>query len=161
MPNERGRDATPRGFYFRKFGQLRLNLFDLGFFVSDVLAHDGIEFLCLELVWVQALILGGRVVMTGAGGGNQFDLVAHVRAPLNLDAFGSQIRDHDVHATLLDGAQSASAHAQADETLLGFRPKSVAMQIGQKAAALAIVRVRNRITRFGAFARDLANSRHG
>jgi hypothetical protein len=35
------------------------------------------------------------------------------------------------------------------------------MQIGQKAAALAIVRMRNRVTRFGAFARDLANSRHG
>jgi hypothetical protein len=30
---------------------------------------------------VQALIFGGRVVMTGAGGGNQFDFVAHVRAP--------------------------------------------------------------------------------
>jgi hypothetical protein len=37
----------------------------------------------------------------------------------------------------------------------------VAMQIRQKAAALAIVGMRNRITRFGAFARDLANSRHG
>jgi hypothetical protein len=81
--------------------------------------------------------------------------------PLNLDAFGSQVCDHDVHSALLNGAQTASAHAQADETLFGFQPKSVAMQIGQKAASLAIVRVRNRITRFGAFARDLANSRHG
>jgi hypothetical protein len=34
------------------------------------------------------------------------------------------------------------------------------VQIGQKAAALTIVRVRNRITRFGALARDLADSRH-
>jgi hypothetical protein len=81
--------------------------------------------------------------------------------PLNLDTFGSQIRDHDVHTALLDGSQTAGAHAQADEALLGFQPKSVAMQIGEKAAALAIVRVRNRVTRFGAFARDLANSRHG
>jgi hypothetical protein len=82
-------------------------------------------------------------------------------SPLNLDALGPQIRHHDVHAALLNGTQTASAHAQADETLLGFRPKSVAMQIGQKAATLAIVRVRNRVTRFGAFARDLADSRHG
>jgi hypothetical protein len=81
--------------------------------------------------------------------------------PLNLQALGSQVGDHDLHAALLNGAQTASAHAQADETLLGFQPKSVAMQIGQKTPALAIVRVRNRITRFGAFARDLANSRHG
>ena len=82
-------------------------------------------------------------------------------SPLNLDALGSQVRDHYVDAALLDGAQTASRYPQADEALLGFRPKSVAMQIGQKAAALAIVRVRNRVTRFGAFARDLANSRHG
>jgi len=81
--------------------------------------------------------------------------------PLNLDALGSQVRDHDVHAALLNGAQTPSADPQADETLLGLQPKSVAMQIGQKAAALAIVSMRNCITRFGAFARDLANSRHG
>jgi hypothetical protein len=77
MPNERGCDAPPRGFYFGKLGQLRLKLFDLRFFVSDVLAHHGIEFLRLEFVRVQALIFGGRVVVTGAGGGNQFDFVAH------------------------------------------------------------------------------------
>ena len=87
-------------------------------------------------------------------------ILSRMYGPLNLDALGSQIRDHDIHAALFDGAQTASAHAQADETLLGFRPKSVAMQIRQKAAALAIVRVRNRITRFGPFTRDLANSRH-
>jgi hypothetical protein len=35
------------------------------------------------------------------------------------------------------------------------------VQIRQKAAPRAIIRMRNRITRFGAFARDLADSRHG
>src|ERR1700742_1969399 len=75
---ERGCDAPPRGFYFGKFGQRRPKLFDLRFFIFDVLADDRIEFLRLELVRMQALVLGGRVVMTGAGGRNQFDLVAHV-----------------------------------------------------------------------------------
>src|ERR1700743_3667069 len=75
---ERGCDAPPRGFYFGKFGQRRPKLFDLRFFVFDVLADYGVEFLRLELVRMQALVLGGRVVMTGAGGRNQFDLVAHV-----------------------------------------------------------------------------------
>jgi hypothetical protein len=160
MAYKRGRNAASRGFYFRKLGQLRLSLFDLRFFVGDVLAHHGIEFLRLKLVRMQALILRGRVVVTRAGGRYQFDFVAH-DGPLNLDALGSQVSDHHIHAALFDRAQTASAHAQADETLLGFRPKSVAVQIRQKAAALAIVRVRNRVTRFGAFARDLANSRHG
>jgi hypothetical protein len=81
--------------------------------------------------------------------------------PLNLDALGSQIGDHYVDTALFDGAQATGAHSQADEPLLGLQPESVGMQVGKKAAALAIIRVRNRISRFGAFARDLANSRHG
>ena len=39
--------------------------------------------------------------------------------------------------------------------------ESVAVQIRQKAATLAIVRVRNGVSGFGALARDLADSRHG
>jgi hypothetical protein len=78
-PNECGRNAASRGFYFRKLGQRPARLFDFRFFVGDVLADHGIEFLRLELVRMQALILGGRVVVTGAGGRNQFDFVAHVR----------------------------------------------------------------------------------
>src|SRR6267378_2987747 len=80
---------------------------------------------------------------------------------LNLDALGAQISNHHVHAALLDGAQAASRHAQAEEALFRFRPEAVSMQIRQKAAPLAIVCVGNRITRFWAFTRDLADSRHG
>src|ERR1700719_2034285 len=80
---------------------------------------------------------------------------------LNLDALGAQIRNHHVHAALLDGAQPAGRHAQAQEAFFRLGPEAVSMQIRQKAAPLAIVRVGNRITRFGALARDLADSRHG
>jgi hypothetical protein len=78
VPDQGGRDAASRSFYFGKLGQRRAGLFDLRFFIRDVLAHHGIEFLRLELVRMQALIFGGRVEVTGAGGGNQFDFVAHV-----------------------------------------------------------------------------------
>jgi hypothetical protein len=156
---ESGCNARPGGFDFWKLGQLE-PLLDLGFFVRHVLADHRIEFLRFQFVRVQALIFGGRVVVTGAGRGNQLDFVAH-ESSLNLDALGPQIRDHDIHAALFNGAQAAGADPQTHETLLGFQPESVGVQIGQKATALAIVRMRNRITRFGAFARDLANSRHG
>jgi len=88
-------------------------------------------------------------------------ILSRMSCSLNLDALGAQIRNHHVHAAFLDGAQAASRHAQAQEALLRFRPEAVSMQIRQKAAPLAIVRVGNRITRFWAFARDLADSRHG
>jgi len=84
-----------------------------------------------------------------------------MNGPLNPDALGQQIRYHNIDAPLLDGAQTAGAYSQGDKTLFRFQPETMAVQIGQKAAALAIIRVRNRITRFGAFARDLADSRHG
>src|SRR5579863_9788218 len=75
-----GRDAASRRFYFRELGRVRLGragLLDLRFFVRDVLAYDGIEFLRFQFVRMQALVLRGRVEMTGAGRRNQLDLVAH------------------------------------------------------------------------------------
>jgi hypothetical protein len=81
--------------------------------------------------------------------------------PLNLDALGAQISNYHIHTALLDGPQAASGHAQAQETLLYLRPEAVSMQIGEKSAPLAIIRVGDRITRFGALTRDLADSRHG
>ena len=70
MAYQSGRNAASRGLYFRKLGQGRgalSRLLDLRFFVSDVLADHGIEFLRLQLVRMQTLVLGGRVVVTGAG----------------------------------------------------------------------------------------------
>ena len=91
---------------------------------------------------------------------DQFDFIAH-GCPLDLDAFGAQVRDHYVHAALLDGAQTARRDPQAQEPLFDFRPEAMGMQIRQKAAPLAIVRMGNRVTCFRGFARDLADSRHG
>src|ERR1700691_1957576 len=78
----------------------------------------------------------------------------------DLHALAAQVRNHYIDATLLDGAQSARRHAQADPALFAFQPEAVRMQIRQKAAALSVVRVGNRVSGFRALARDLADSRH-
>jgi hypothetical protein len=110
---------------------------------------------------MQPLVLGGRIEMTGTGGRHQLDFIAHFRPFLNFDALGTEVGDDHVDTTLFNGAQAASRDPQTHEALFGFEPKSVRVQIGQEAAALAIIRMRNRVPRFRALARDLANSRHG
>ena len=88
-------------------------------------------------------------------------ILSRMGGSLNLDALGAKIGNDHVHAALLDGAQAARGHTQADEALFGLQPESVSVQIRQKPPPLAIVRMGNRITCFGALARDLADSRHG
>jgi hypothetical protein len=110
---------------------------------------------------MKPLVLRGGVVVTGARRRNQLDFIAHAIRSLNLDALGAEVGNDHVHTALFDGTQAARRHPQADESLFGFEPKSVGVQIGQKPATLAIVRMGYRITRFRALTRDLANSRHG
>jgi len=98
--------------------------------------------------------------MTGAGGGDELDLIAHEECSLDLDAVGAQICHDDFDAALLDGAQTPGRDSQAHEALFALQPESMRMQIRQEAAALAIVRMGHRVTGFRAFARDLADSRH-
>src|SRR5687767_5589007 len=52
-------------------------LLEFRFLVGHVLARDRVELAELHLFGMQALVLGGRVEMAGAGGGNELDLVAH------------------------------------------------------------------------------------
>jgi hypothetical protein len=84
-----------------------------------VLADDRIEFLRFHFVRVQTLVLRGRVVMAGAGRGDQFDFVTH-DASLNLGAFGTQVSNDYVDATLFNGAQATGRNPQAYETLLSL-----------------------------------------
>src|SRR5690606_17624886 len=51
-------------------------LLDLAFLVDHVLAHHGIVLLHFHLARRVLLVLVGRVVVAGAGGGDQADLVA-------------------------------------------------------------------------------------
>jgi hypothetical protein len=139
----------------------RARLLDLRLFVRDVFARHRIEFIGFHLIRMQTLVLRGRVEMPGSGRRDQLDFIAHTESSLNLDALGAEVGNDHVDAALFDGAQAARGHAQAHESFLGFQPKSVGMQIRQKTPTLAIVRMGNGVTRFRAFTRDLADSRHG
>src|SRR5204863_170554 len=61
-----------RGFWLKTVDQL----LDLGFLVRHMLTGDGIELRDLHLFRHGALVLGGRVEMTGTCGRFQLDLVA-------------------------------------------------------------------------------------
>src|SRR5690606_25498174 len=52
-------------------------LLDLGFLVRDVLAHDRIVLLRLELLGMKTLVLHRNVEVAGVRGRQQFDLLAH------------------------------------------------------------------------------------
>jgi hypothetical protein len=56
-------------------------LFNLGFLVHHMLAHYRVEFPDFHLFRHIALVLGGRIEVTGTGAGKQFDLVTHEDSP--------------------------------------------------------------------------------
>ncbi len=67
LPDERSPQPALRGG----------KLFDLSFLEDYVLAYYRIVFFELQFVWSGALVLGGRVIITGIGGGDQFDFISH------------------------------------------------------------------------------------
>jgi hypothetical protein len=61
-------DTATRRFDFWELGHLARGLLDLGFFVADVLAHDGIVLLRLHLLWMETLVLHRDIEVAGARG---------------------------------------------------------------------------------------------
>src|SRR4249920_2433244 len=82
-------------------------------------------------------------------------------SPLQLHALDAKLRDHGVDAVLLDGAQAVARHAQLDPTLLVFQPETLLVQIGQEAAALPVVGVRDAVSHHRSLASHFAYARHG
>jgi|JI61114BRNA_FD_contig_81_1173280_length_561_multi_3_in_0_out_0_2 hypothetical protein len=125
---------------------MRVCLFDLGFFVGDVLASDGIEFHDLHLLGLGALVLGGRVEMAGAGRGLELDLVTHGALLLEeggLDGLtgGAQVGQHHFDALLVDQAQGGVGQAQTHPAVFAFNPEPARLQIGQEATFRLVVGV--------------------
>ena len=63
---------------------------DLRFLIHHVFTNDRVEFLHFDLVGRCTLVLGGRVVVTGARGRDEFNLVAHLEILLSKESdFGA------------------------------------------------------------------------
>src|SRR5690606_2548691 len=69
--------AGRAGAYRRALPWARSCILRRGFLVVDMLASDRIKFLDQHLLGHVALVFGGGVEMTGAGGGFQLDLFAN------------------------------------------------------------------------------------
>ena len=111
---------------------------------------------------MQALVLGRGVVVAGAGTGNEFDFVAHGRILRRLNALtaGTQVRKDLFDAVLVDDAKSLVRNAQAHETLLGFDPEALVLQVRQKATTGPVIGMGNVVAALRPLPSHLANPRH-
>ena len=113
------------------------------------LADRRVVFLGLQLLGVEFLVLGRRVVVARAGARYELDLVAisfcHGFSPLRLDVRtgGAQVGDDLLDAVLVDDAHALVRNTQAHPALLGFEPESLVLQVGQEATTSLVMCVGN------------------
>jgi hypothetical protein len=103
------------------------------------------------------------VVVAGSGAGDEFDFVTHgsILRWLNFLTGGSQVGDDLLDTVLVNILEACVRNTQPYETILGFEPKALALEVRQKATTRFIVCVRNVIARLRPFPRHLAYSGHG
>jgi hypothetical protein len=121
-----------------------------------MLADDGIEFLDLHLFRHGAFVFGGRVEMTGAGAGNEFDFIAHGLGPLNFFPAFTNVGKHGVDAVLVDDPHTLAGNAQAYPAVLALDPETVLVQIRIEDSLGFVVSVRNVMAYNTSLARYLA-----
>ena len=121
------------------------HLFDFGLFIKHVLPNGRVVLLGLHLFRMQALVLGHCVVVASSSAGNEFDFVTHISIlrRLNALAVGTHISENFLDTVLVDDSKALMRNAQTYETLLGFDPKTLALQVRQEAATSFIMCVRN------------------
>src|SRR4029453_11628426 len=78
----------------------------------------------------------------------------------DLHALGAQLRDDGLDALLLERTQAVTGHPQGDPALLTLEPETLRMEVRQKPASAAIVRVRYRVAAGGPLAGDLTDFGH-
>ena len=110
-----------------------------------MLPNGRIVLLGLHLFRMQTLVLGHCVVVAGSSTGNEFNFVTHISIlqRLNALAVGTHISENFLDTVLVDDPQALMRNAQTNETLLGFDPKTLALQVRQEAATSFIMCVRN------------------
>jgi hypothetical protein len=120
-----------------------------------MLASDWIKFLDRELFTHGLFVLGGRVEVTGAGGGFELDFFTHDSCLPELDnATCAKVGEYDINAVLVDQADASGGKAEADEAVFAFDPEAAALQIRQKAALGVVVGVRNIVSHHRLLAGD-------
>ena len=127
-----------------------------------MLPNGRIVLLGLQLLGMQTLVLGCRVVVAGTGTGNEFDFVTHGRIPrrLNALAFGTQVCQDFLDAVLVDDPKAFVGNTQTHETLFGLNPKALALQVRQKATTGSVFSVRNVVAALRPLPSHLANLGH-
>ena len=125
-------------------------------------ANGRIVFPGLEFFRVKALILRDRVVVTGTGARDEFNFVTHSQILPRLDALtgGSEVGDDLLDTVLVYDTKALVRHAQTHETLLGFDPKTLVLQVRQKASSRLVVRMGNVIASHRTLSSHLANLGH-
>lgn len=137
-----------------------LRLLQLGFLVRNVLTRDGIVLLDLHLFRHGALVLGGRVEMTGAGCRFQLDFFPHGITPLNLLAARAHVGQNSINAVLVDGAQPSVSQSHANPAIFALNPELAILQIWQKTALGSVIRMRHVVPRHRRLAGNLTYSGH-
>jgi hypothetical protein len=94
---------------------------------------------------MQTLVLCHGVVVTTTSTGDEFDFVTHISFLRRLNALtvGTQVNENFLDTVLVDDAKALMRDTQTYETLLGFDPKTLELQIRQEATTSFIMCVRN------------------
>jgi len=160
MGTSKKRPGNAGPFSSSSFAELLSNF---GFFIKHVLPNGRVVLLGLHLFRMQTLVLCHCVVVASSRTGDEFDFVTHgsILRRLNALAVGTQVSENFLDTVLVDDAQALVGDAQTDESLLGFDPKPLALQIRQKATTSFIMSVRNIIAGLRPFPRHLAYLGHG
>jgi hypothetical protein len=139
-----------------------------------MLAGHRIKLLDFHFFGHRPLVFRGRVEMTSAGGGFQFDFFAHDRSVLLKGAVSGTVRHrlngfaasthfghHHLKPFLVDKPKRSVREAKPYPAVFALEPEPAVLEIGQKPALGFVVGVRNVVSDHRRFAGDLADSGHG
>jgi len=79
---------------------------------------------------------------------------------LELFAASAQLGQHYVDTTLVNDAHAFGRYAQTHETLLGFNPETVVLQVRQETTTGFVVCVGNVVPGYWTLTSNLTDSRH-
>ena len=131
-----------------------------------MLSNRRVVLLGLQLFRMELLVFLNCVVVPRAGARYKLDLFAvsfgHFLILRRLGALSLclYVGKNLLDAVLVDDAHAAMRHTQAYPAFLGFQPKTLVLQVGQKTATRPVICVRNVISGLWALAGDLTYLGH-